>query len=164
MKTIKFKDYPGFNPNLTPEQVIRKGSFGGTYFRDLYSGVNKKYYKDQWKEYPKDWFEGLDLEKMVYSKKCDKSINKFKVKSGTTLEYWESKGWISPQDPYGWFQWYCRFYLGRRSSDDERQINRWKNIVGDKGRFKTRLKNMIKSGNDSMKIRQLLLQWGVEIE
>ena len=96
----------------------------------------------------------------------DIKINKYEVKCGTSLRFWENKGWISPIDPYGWFQWYCRYYLGRRCSDDERQIKRWKSIVS---RFKSILVKIIKNKgakfNDypiSPKIRQILLHWGYE--
>lgn len=71
-------------------------------------------------------------------------LNKYKVHSGTTLEDWENSGWIQAQDPYGWVQWYCEFYSGRRSEDDKRQIQRWLNFAGPKGRFKKRLISMIK--------------------
>ena len=78
--------------------------------------------------------------------------------------------WIDKQDPYGWFQWYCRFYQGRRSNDDERQIKRWSNLAGPNGRFRKRLMNMIikkkTNYNDetvSPVIRQTLLHWGYEL-
>ena len=63
-------------------------------------------------------------------------INKYGKKVGTTLKFWEDKGWMEKQDPYGWVQWYCEFYLGRRSVDDERQISRWKKLAGPNGRFR----------------------------
>ena len=155
MKT--WKDYPDFTPNLTPKQIFQEGSFGGTYFRDIYSTINKKNYYDAYKEFPQSWFKGI----IVNSQKCDKSLNKFKVTSGTSLRFWEEKGWIHPQDPYGWVQWYCRFYQGRRTEDDARQINRWKGIAGPNGRFKKWLKTLERQNKDSPKIKQLLLQWGV---
>ena len=68
------------------------------------------------------------------------SLNKYGVKCGTSLRLWENKGWISGIDPYGWFQWYVRYWLGRRSKDDERQFNRWKKIVS---RFSGNLVKMI---------------------
>ena len=93
--------------------------------------------------------------------------NKYGVKCGTSLRFWENKGWINEIDPYGWFQWYFRYWLGRRSEDDERQINRWKGIVS---RFRGKLVKMIKDGGSkfddysiSPKIRQILLHWGYEL-
>ena len=79
---------------------------------------------------------------------------------GTSLRFWESEGWINEIDPYGWFQWYFRYWTGRRSEDDERQINRWKRIVS---RFVGLLKKLISKGKDSMKIRQILLHWCYEL-
>ena len=83
------------------------------------------------------------------------------------MRFWENKGWIHKQDPYGWFQWYCRYYLGRRTDDDERQIKRWINIVN---RFKGILVKMIKNKcakfddySISPKIKQNLLHWGYEL-
>ena len=95
------------------------------------------------------------------------SVNKYGVKCGTSLRFWENKGWINEIDPYGWFQWYFRYWLGRRTKDDERQINRWKKIVS---RFRGKLVKMIKDAsskfNDysiSPKIIQILLHWGYEL-
>ena len=161
-----------FKPNKTPKQIFKAGAFGGTYFRDIYSSVTKKKYKGKTviKEYPKSWFKGFDIEKMIISQKYDKKINKYGVKCGTSLESWENSGWIVKQDPYGWFQWYCRYSMGRRTNDDERQINRWLKLAGPNGRFRRRLMNeIIKKGkryNDktvSPVIRQVLLHWGYEL-
>ena len=74
-----------FRPNKTPAEIIKEGAFGVTYFRDIYSGVNDKFYKDSWKEF-------------------DVSFNKYGLKCGTSLRFWESKGWINKNDPYRWFQ------------------------------------------------------------
>ena len=170
MKT--FKDHPEFKPNLSPHQILKMGAFGGTYFRPIYSSVTKKHYKseDVIKEYPKSWFKGIDIEKMVTSSKYDKKVNKYGVKCGSDLEDWEKSGWMHEQDPYGWFQWYCRFYMGRRTDDDKRQIKRWLALAGPKGRFKNRLVNMIKNKDAkyddpsiSPVIRQTLLHWGYQI-
>tara|TARA_B110000495_G_C22780176_1_gene456354 strand:+ start:267 stop:797 length:531 start_codon:yes stop_codon:yes gene_type:complete len=170
MKT--FKDYPEFKPNLSPVQILKMGSFGGTYFRPIYSSVTKKHYKseDVIKEYPKSWFKGIDIGEMVTSPKYNKKVNKYKVKCGSDLEDWEKSGWMDKQDPYGWFQWYCRFYMGRRTDDDERQIKRWMALTGPKGRFKNRLINMIKKKDSkyddetiSPVIRQTLQHWGYKL-
>ena len=170
MKT--FKDHPEFKPNLSPHQILKMGAFGGTYFRPIYSSVTKKHYKseDVIKEYPKSWFKDIDIEKMVTSSKYDKKVNKYGVKCGSELEDWEKSGWMHEQDPYGWFQWYCRFYMGRRTDVDKRQIKRWLALAGPKGRFKNRLVNMIKNKDAkyddpsiSPVIRQTLLHWGYQI-
>ena len=165
------KKYPEFKPNLTPKRVFEMGAFGGTYFRPIYSSVTNKNYKSKnvIREF-KNWFTKIDNDKKVTSSNYDKQVNKYKVKCGSSLESWEKSGWISKQDPYGWFQWYCRFYRGRRTKDDRRQIDRWLKLAGPNGRFKKRLINMIKKKgtiyNDyevSPVIRQVLLHWGYEL-
>ena len=169
---VTFKDFPEFRPNLTPKQVLKLGSFGGTYFRDIYSSVTNKNYKGKnvIKKYPKEWFKGIDIEKKVISQKYDKNVNKYKVKCGSSLEDWESKNWIVNQDPYGWFQWYCHFYMGRRTKDDKRQIGRWLRLAGPNGRFRRTLMNkIIKNGKEfndisiSPVIRQVLQHWGYRL-
>ena len=92
-----------FSPNLTPKEVIQLGSFGGIYFYDNEGSIDIDY-----KEFPPDWFEGLD-DSQFRSKKYNRKINYFKIKSGLSQEEWEEKGWINSQDPRGWFQWYCRY-------------------------------------------------------
>jgi hypothetical protein len=86
----------------------------------MISSVTGQSYVDAWKEFPADWFEGLDIENQVAAKKYNPKVNKYKVKCGGDLKEWEEAGWVSEIDPYGYFQWYCRFYLGRRCSDDPR--------------------------------------------
>ncbi|XP_065927284.1 uncharacterized protein [Magallana gigas] len=137
---LVFPDFPEFHPNMTPKEVLQAGSFGGTYFRPIYSSVTGKQYKDEaFLELPKDWTEGLNIKKKVTSSKYDEGVNTYKVKCGGSLEMWEESGWIHKQDPYGWFQWYCRFYRGRRSADDERQVGRWLRCAGPTGRWKNNL-------------------------
>lgn len=99
-----------FKPELTPKQMLKLGVFGGKYMTDCK------------KEFPADWFEYAKL----CSEKHDKNLNFFGVNASQTLREWRRKGWIHPDDPRGWFQWYCRYYMGRRHEDDERQIKRWR--------------------------------------
>ena len=168
---IEFKDYKDFKPNLTPKEIFELGSFGGTYWRPIYSSILKKDLKDQHLKYPKTWWKDIPEDNLTRPwNKYDKKINKYNVKVGTTLEFWESKQWISETHPYGWVQWYCDFYNGKRSIDDERQIKRWMQTAGPKSRFRKRLINLInkkKSKYDdfsiSPKIRQTLQHWGYKL-
>ena len=118
--------------------MIKEGAFAGTYFRDIYSGINGKWYNNSWKEF--DVLENID-QKYCCSNYYDVSFNKYGVKCGTSSRFWENKGWINKQDPYGWYQWYFKYWLRRRSKDDKRQIKRWKRIVN---RLKGKLIEMIK--------------------
>jgi len=166
-----FPDQPDFKPNLTPKEVLQRGSFGGTYFRPIYSSVTKlKYGKEVWQELPKDWLEGLNIKSLVSSSIYDASKNKYKVKCGASLEEWENSGWMDKQDPYGWFQWYCRFYQGRRTEDDERQIGRWARCAGETGRWKNNLiSKIVKAGcawdnyGVSPVVRQTLQHWAYQL-
>jgi len=170
-KTIHFKDFPDFKPNLSPKQIFQLGSFGGTYWRP----IHKNKYKNEHKKFPTDWWKGLEDKHLITPfKKYDKTINMYKVQVGTTLEYWIEKKWINKEyDPYGWVQWYCNFYNGRRCDDDIRQIKRWKGIASDNGRFRKWLVTMIlkkspseqkyNNFNVSPKIRQTLQHWGYQL-
>lgn len=159
MKT--FKDYPSFKPDLSPKDCIKSGIFGGVYFNPVGGspGILSKQVKINHTEFPKSWFSTVPTS-FYLSKTYNPDINKYKVYAGKNQAYWESKNWISPQDPRGWFQWYCRFYHGRRSEDDTRQIKRWDGVCGENGRWRKYLENMVKNGKDSPKIRQTLLHWG----
>ena len=130
-----------FSPNKTHIEVIKKGAFGGTYFRYIYSSVTDKWYKNSWKEL--DVLKNID-HKYYYSNYYDASVNKYGVKCGTSLRFWKNKRCIHSIDHCGWFQWYFTYWLGRRSADDKRQIARWKGIVA---RFKGKLVKMIKDAN-----------------
>jgi hypothetical protein len=103
---------PEFQPELTPKQMLALGVFGGKYMTDCK------------REFPKSWFEGARFS----SEGRNRKFNYFGVNASQSLAAWKKKGWIHPQDPRGWFQWYCRYYMGRRTDDDARQINRWKAI------------------------------------
>jgi hypothetical protein len=108
---------PGFKPDLTPKEMLALGVFGGVYMRDCTD------------EFPKDWFTKAKFApKDTY--KHISSLNHFGVNASQPLSVWKKKGWIHKDDPQGWFQWYCRYYMGRRIADeDARQIKRWKAIT-----------------------------------
>lgn len=175
---LKFADAPDFCPNLTPPEVLKLGSFGGGYFRPITSGVTGAKYNKVWKELPEEWLENLDIKTQVASMKYTTTINKYKVNCGAKdgskdtfgQAYWEKQGWINGQDPYGWFHWYCRFYQGRRSDDDERQISRWAKAAGQRGRWKQNLVGKVlaagKQYDDesvSPVVRQTLQHWGYNL-
>lgn len=104
---------PEFKPELTPKEMLKLGVFGGKYMTDCTN------------EFPKDWFTHAKLS----PNGKDISLNYFNVDASMPLSYWKKKGWIYHEDPRGWFQWYCRYYMGRRiPPEDERQIKRWKAI------------------------------------
>jgi len=103
---------PGFEPELTPKQMLELGVFGGRYMTDCV------------REFPRSWFTRARL----CSGRRDPRLNFFGVNASQPLAVWRRKGWIHPQDPRGWFQWYCRYYMGRRTADDARQIRRWRAI------------------------------------
>ena len=168
-KNITFNDFPKFTPNLSPYQIFKLGSFGGAYWRPIFSETNQESYDNLHLELPNEWWDDID-KKYLISEKEDITLNQYKVYSGTSLEYWESKNWINPIDPYGWVQWYCHFYNGRRSHDDQRQVQRWKNFSGTNGRWRLRLISMILKENTqyndksiSPVIRQGLQHWGYQL-
>ena len=148
MKSSKSKNtndfYSLFKPQLTPKKMLELGVFGGSYF-----GLNIK-------EYPKTWFKNAKI-----SKNFDVNINRFKVKSGLSREEWLKKGWIFKEDPLGWFQWYCRYSMGRRIPRiDEIQIKRWKNFK----RHVLAIKKNCEPLNLSCRRRQrqAILQWAYD--
>ena len=95
-----------FGANVMPVEMIKKGAFGGTYFRDIYSSVNNKLYKNSWKEF--DVLKDID-QKYYCSNYYDVNVNKYGGKCDTSLMFWENKEWINPIDTYGWFQWYFKY-------------------------------------------------------
>ena len=153
-----------FGTNKTPAEVIKEGGFEGTYFRDIYSGVNGKWYRKSWKGFD----ELKNIAKRYYCSNCyDVSFSKYGVKCGTSLRFWVNKGWIKSIDLYGWFQQYFRYCLGSRSLDDEIQIARQNGIASG---FKGKLVKMMKDVNGrfddysiSPVIRQVLLHWVYEL-
>lgn len=146
--TVSFSDHEDFTPNKTPEEMLREGCFGGSYFRPLYSRSLGITISDDWKELPTSWTEGLNVKQYLISPVYNPEINKYKVQAGLPIEEWEASGWVNhTYDVRGWFQWYCRFYMGRRCEDDDRQIRRWRNCVGETGRWRlSLLRKYVKEG------------------
>ena len=141
---IKKEFYKDFKPELSPKKMLELGVFGGSYF-----GSNIK-------EFPKTWFKKAKL-----SKNFDISLNCFRVKSGLSRDHWIKKGWIFKEDPLGWFQWYCRFSMGRRIPHiDQIQIKRWKNFK----RHLMAIKKNCDEGdfNCRKRQRQAFLQWAYD--
>jgi len=133
--------YKLFKPQLTPKKMLELGVFGGSYF-----GLKIK-------EYPKSWFKNAKI-----SKNFNVDLNRFKVKSGLSRKEWMEKGWIFKEDPLGWFQWYCRYSMGRRITYIDRiQIKRWKNFI----RHVIAIKKNCESAdiNCRRRQRQAILQW-----
>jgi len=136
--------HPDFMPGLSPEEMLKLGVFGGKYLNDCQ------------KEFPEKWF----FEAKLSAGRKDISLNYFSVDASQPLSEWRRKGWIHPQDPRGWFQWYCRYYMGRRSEDDSRQIKRWKAFRRHEGAIK---KNCEKYDfRCRRKQRQALLHWAYD--
>jgi len=135
---------PEFQPELTPKQMLGLGVFGGKYMTDCTG------------EFPDSWFKNAKL----CEQRHDPSLNYFGVNASKPLSYWRDKGWIHPDDPRGWFQWYCRYYMGRRSDDDARQIKRWKNMRRHRSQV---VKNCEPFDHSCRpKQRQALLHWAYD--
>ena len=133
-----------FRPQLSPKQMLELGVFGGKYMSDCTS------------EFPVDWFEKARLCSEIH----DPALNYFGVNASQTLAEWRRKGWIYKEDPRGWFQWYCRYFMGRRCPDDERQIKRWKSMSRHVGQIK---KNCLPLDLDCRpRQRQALLHWAYD--
>jgi hypothetical protein len=136
---------PAFKPQLTPAQMLKLGVFGG------------KYMTDCGQEFAKSWFAKAKLS----PRGRDRALNFFGVDASQPLSEWRRKGWIHPDDPRGWFQWYCRYYSGRRLPDeDQRQIARWKAIR----RHVRQIQNNCEPGDllCRPRQRQALLHWAYD--
>jgi len=136
---------PEFKPELTPKEMLKLGVFGGKYLTDCKE------------EFPDDWFKEAKLS----PEKKEVSLNYFGVDASMPLSHWKKKGWIYHEDPRGWFQWYCRYYMGRRiPPEDERQIKRWKAMRRHVGAIE---KNCEPRDLDCRrKQRQALLHWAYD--
>lgn len=136
---------PRFKPELTPKEMLKLGVFGGKYMTDC---------RD---EFPKDWFKDAKL----CHEKHDATLNCFGVNASQPLAVWRKNGWIHPADPRGWFQWYCRYYMGRRMpEEDDRQIKRWVAIR----RHITQIKNGCHPGELTCRRRQrqAVMHWAYD--
>lgn len=136
--------HPMFRPQLTPKQMLALGVFGGKYMTDC---------RD---EFPKSWFTRAKL----CHERHDPKLNYFKVNASKPLSYWQEKGWIYHEDPRGWFQWYCRYYMGRRCEDDERQIKRWRAYRRHIGQIQAHCKRG--DATCRPRQRQSLLHWAYD--
>ncbi len=135
---------PDFKPELTPKEMLELGVFGGKYMTDC---------KD---EFPESWYKNAKL----CHEKHDPNLNFFKVNASQPLSVWLKKGWINEDDPRGWFQWYCRYYMGRRTLDDEWQIKRWKLFRRHYGQL---INNCKKEDFSCRKVqRQALFHWAYD--
>lgn len=135
---------PGFKPELTPREMLELGVFGGCYMTDCRA------------EFPKEWFDNARLS----PGKPDRTVNHFGVLASQPLAEWQRKGWIHPDDPRGWFQWYCRYVMGRRHEDDARQIGRWRAFA----RHRAQVLRNCEPGDPFCRPRQrqALLQWAYD--
>lgn len=138
---------PEFKPELTPAEMLSLGVFGGIYMRDCTD------------EFPKSWFTHAKLAPKGTSRHL-KELNYFGMNASQPLSVWQVKGWIHADDPRGWFQWYCRYYMGRRHSDDARQIKRWKAMRRHIGQIRANCR----VGDESCRPRQrqALLHWAYD--
>ena len=135
---------PGFEPQLTPAEMLQLGVFGGKYMTDCVD------------EFPRSWFKRAKLS----PERHDPTLNFYGVSASQPLRVWRKKGWIYREDPRGWFQWYCRYYMGRRSLDDDRQIKRWRAMRRHVAQIKS---NCPRRALDCRpRQRQALLQWAYD--
>lgn len=136
---------PEFRPQLTPKQMLELGVFGGKYMTDCQN------------EFPADWFTDARLCHEFH----DPQLNFFGVNASQPLSVWIEKGWLYEEDPRGWFQWYCRYYMGRRiHAEDQRQIKRWKAMRRHIGQIRAHC-----TPGDQLcrqKQRQALLHWAYD--
>lgn len=137
--------HPDFKPGLTPKEMLALGVFGGKYMTDCRN------------EFPEDWYTDAKL----CHERHDPDLNFFKVNASQPLSVWRKKRWIYKNDPRGWFQWYCRYCMGRRTAEEDlRQIKRWKAMI----RHLSQIKKNCRPGDlNCRKVqRQALLHWAYD--
>jgi hypothetical protein len=142
----RYEDFPEFLPDFSPAAMLRLGVFSGAYF-------SKGMLEDIADIDPEIFKAGNFAEEFN-----PRFNNRFGVHSGQSLEEWQAKGWIHPQDPLGWFHWYCRFHSGRRTEDDRRQIDRWLDF---RNRWKPNSIGALMRMNPKAGTRQALLHWAI---
>eukprot|EP00478_Filoreta_tenera_P001466 GABV01001491.1.p1 GENE.GABV01001491.1~~GABV01001491.1.p1 ORF type:complete len:228 (+),score=82.10 GABV01001491.1:128-811(+) len=154
---------PNFRPELTPRQMLSLGVFDGKYLNDCVL------------EFPREWFkDALDRDKLRPGDP-DEDVNLLEISSRKSLQYWREKGWIpivkGDEDVRGWFQWYCRYYIGRRGPSDEKQIKRWKAFKRHRGAIAASIQKMeederprtqAQKRQHRARQRQALLQWAYD--
>lgn len=142
----RFKEFPAFTPDLGPVKMSAAGIFDGCYYLDA-SRAN---------------LTGIDPEVLMagpmQEQRNARKHNMFGVHSGLPIAEWRKRGWIRPQDPFGWYQWYCRFHAGRRTDDDERQVRRWTDFSN---RWRPKSEEALERMRPGPKTRQALLHWGI---
>jgi hypothetical protein len=143
-KPVGGEFHPLFRPELTPRQMLWLGVFGGKYMTDCR------------KEFPKKWFTRAKL----CSDRHEPDLNYFGVNASQPLSAWRAKGWIYDEDPRGWFQWFCRYYMGRRCADDLRQIGRWRAVRRHIAQIKKNCRH--RDLGCRKKQRQALLHWAYD--
>jgi len=150
-----------FNPILTPRQVIEAGAFGGCYF-----GLPiEEYTNYEYTELFNYHFDGLDTS-LYLGETYKPRLNAFKIRSGMPYEYWRDMKWMHERDPYGWFEWWCKYDMGIRGEDDDRQIRRWQDFCGPSGRWRHNIYKKIYETGDWLvgkRVQQSLLHWGYAV-
>ena len=151
-----------FAPALTPAEMLFLGVFEGKYLNDCTD------------EFPKEWFIWAAAANKLSPEKANIECNYFKVKSRQPLSVWKQNGWLPSKRPptgsgllanpklnpdeRGWFQWYCRYWMGRRIPElDTVQISRWRSFRRHVGAIKKNCTRRVI--NCRTRERQALLQW-----
>lgn len=138
----RYEDHPDFTPDLSPETMAKLGVFGGAYFAD-------------------DLDDNKDIPSSVLKRSMgdkDKTNNAFGVHSGMSREKWDERGWLTEDNPRGWYEWYCRFDAGKRYDEDKDQIKRWKDF---RNRWSPNDRQALENMSPGDGTRQALLHWAL---
>tara|TARA_B110000914_G_C15399714_1_gene416547 strand:+ start:18 stop:497 length:480 start_codon:yes stop_codon:yes gene_type:complete len=145
------EEYPNFTPHFTPADIFKLGSFGGAYFD---ASVENNWRKFVPAKFVSE-FSSEEIDERLTRESFNLGISKYGVNCGSSYEDWMKSGWIKPQDPFGWVNWYINFYYGRRSDDDSRQVSRWKAFI-------PRHTGILRAHPQSLKTKQNMLHWAVD--